>query len=385
MKKVYLDNAATTYPKPSSVVDSMVDFMTNSGANPGRGGYELSLQSGRLVLETRRLINSLFKGPGPDNVVFTQNITASLNMAMRGMFKKGWHIITTSMEHNSVIRPLRSLEDMGLISLSIVNCKADGTLDVKDIEEAIIKDTKAVVMTHASNLTGTILPIEEVGHICTKYDLYFIVDSAQTAGTIDIDMKKCNIDILAFTGHKGLLGPQGTGGFIINERANETTSPIFSGGTGSRSHIDTQPDFLPDKFESGTLNTAGIAGLKAGIEFIFNIGMDNIRKHENMLLKALYEGLSEIEGMCIYGPMDYNKQTNTLAVNIKDMDPSDIAFNLDNKYGIMVRSGLHCTPYGHRTIGTYPLGSVRFSIGYFNTMEDIGYTVNAMKEIEKER
>lgn len=381
MKKVYLDNAATTYPKPAAVINAMVDFMTNIGCNPGRGGYEMSLQSGRIVYETRNKLNHMFNGPGTDNVIFTQNITASLNIAMKGMFKNGWHIITTSMEHNSVIRPLRQLESEKGIKTTIVQCSEDGTLDPHDIIKAITKDTKAVVMTHASNLVGTILPISEVGRICKEHGLYFIVDTAQTAGTLDIDFKESNIDILAFTGHKGLLGPQGIGGFLISDRANDITSCCFEGGTGSKSHMDVQPDFLPDKFESGTLNTPGIAGLKAGIDFISKEGIKTIRYHESELTHAFIEGLKSIDGIKIYGPQDSKKQTSTVSINIEDMDPGEISYILDSSYGIMTRSGIHCTPHAHKTIGSFPKGTVRFSIGYFNTREEIDYVLSSLKEI----
>lgn len=384
MKSIYLDNGATTFPKPKSVVDAMVNFMTNIGCNPGRGGYNQSVQSGRLVFETREIINSFFNGPGSQNVVFTQNITASLNTIIKGMFKEGWHIITTSMEHNSVIRPLRRAAIAGYIDISIVQCKADGSLDPSDIRRAVKSNTRAVIMTHASNLIGTILPAEEVGQICRELGLFFILDTAQSAGTLDVNYKKLNLDVLAFTGHKGLYGPQGIGGFLISDKAAETTLPLMDGGTGSRSHEDTQPDILPDKYESGTLNTAGIAGLKAGIEFIQNTGMNNIRAHESNLLDIFLNGLKSIEGIEIYGPCGSSRQVSVVSINIGDMDPAELAYTLDSEYGIMTRTGLHCTPLAHKTIGTFPRGTVRFSIGYFNTKEDIEYTLDSLRKIAAE-
>lgn len=383
MKKVYLDNSATTFPKPKKVIDAMVDFMSNIGCNPGRGGYEKSVESGRLVYEARELINSFFKGPGNENVVFTQNITSSLNTVIKGMFKEGWHIITTSMEHNSVIRPLRRLEAERNISVTIVQCKNDGTLDIEDIKKAITPGTKAVVMTHASNLTGTILPVSDVGRICRDYGLYFILDSAQTAGILDIDFMEMNLDVLTFTGHKGLMGPQGIGGFIISDRASKITSPLIEGGTGSRSHMETQPEMLPDKYESGTLNTVGIAGLKAGIEYINSVGLENIRLHEKRLFDMLIKGLSEIIGMEVFGPCGSDKRVSVIPINIADMDPAELSYILDSEYGIMTRTGLHCTPLAHKTIGTYPKGAVRLSIGYFNSEEDIEYTLDALNKISK--
>lgn len=384
MRKIYLDNAATSFPKPKSVVEAMVDFMQNIGCNPGRGGYGKSLESGRLVFEARNLINGFFHGPGSENVIFTQNITASLNTVIKGMFKDGWHIITTSMEHNSVMRPLRRLEADGIISITIVRCNEDGTLDLKRMEEAVNDNTKAIIMTHASNLTGTIMPVEEVGSLCKKHSLYFIVDTAQSAGILDIDFQNMNLDVLAFTGHKGLLGPQGIGGFIISDRADKITSTYMEGGTGSRSHQEIQPDILPDKFESGTLNAPGIAGLKAGIEYIMETGVYNIRHHESSLLEALLKGLNGIEAVEIYGPKDIEKQTGVVSINIKDMDPAEFSYILDTSYGIMTRTGLHCTPSAHKTIGTYPRGTVRLSVGNFNTMEDIEYTIDSIRTIASE-
>lgn len=381
MRKVYLDNAATSFPKPQSVIDAVVSFMTNIGASPGRGGYEQSLESGRIVLEAREIVNALFNGPGSDNVIFTQNITSSLNTVLKGMLKEGYHVITTSVEHNSVMRPLRRLERERGIRISTAQCKSDASLDPAEIEKLICPDTRAVVMTHASNLTGTILPVEEVGRICKKHGLYFIIDTAQTAGIIDIDFKRFNTDVIAFTGHKGLMGPQGTGGFVISDRANRITSPLIEGGTGSSSDMETQPEMLPDKFEGGTMNAAGIAGLKAGIEFINSVGIKNIRAHESELAEILIDGLNSIDGVSIYGPKDVRKQTATISINIDGFDPSEVSYILDSKYGIMTRSGIHCTPSCHRTIGTFPKGAVRFSIGYFNTKEDIEYALDTLREI----
>jgi cysteine desulfurase family protein len=383
MKNVYLDNAATSFPKPRCVIDAMVDFMSNIGSNPGRGGYGQSLKSGRIVYEARSLINNLFNGPGIDNTIFTQNITMSLNTVLKGMIKKDWHVITTSLEHNSVMRPLRKLEAERNISISTLQCGQDGTLSAGDIENLITDKTRAVIMTHASNLIGTILPVEEVGAICKKHGLYLIIDTAQTAGVIDIDFKRFNADVVAFTGHKSLLGPQGTGGFLISDRAAEITIPLLEGGTGSVSHLETQPDILPDKYESGTLNTVGIAGLKAAIEFINRTGIYNIREHEKKLTDMFIEGLSNSQRVTVYGPKDSSRQTSTISINIEGYDSSEISFILDSEYGIMTRSGMHCTPCAHKTIGTYPEGTVRFSIGYYNTEDDIEYALDTIRKIAK--
>jgi cysteine desulfurase family protein len=381
VKKVYMDNGATTFPKPKSVIDTIVDFMTNIGCSPGRGGYDQSLKAGRIVYETRDMLNSFFNGPGVDNVIFTQNVTTSLNIAIKGMFKPGWHVLTTSIEHNSVMRPLRRLEKESGISFTIVDCNKDGSMNLEKFKNSITRDTKAVVMTHASNLVGTIMPVEEIGMLCKEYGLYFILDTAQTAGIIDIDFKRLNLDVLAFTGHKGLLGPQGIGGFLISDRANIITQSLIDGGTGSKSHMDIQPEILPDKFESGTLNIVGIAGLKAGVEFIQHEGISSIRQHEARLTDMLINGLLSISGIEIYGLKDSSRQISTVSINIKDMDPSEVSYILDSEFGIMTRSGMHCTPYCHKTINTFPKGTVRFSIGYFNTKDDIDYTLDAIKKI----
>ncbi len=379
MKKIYLDNASTSFPKPKCVIDAISNYMTEIGCNPGRGAYEQSLDSGRMVYEARKLINDLFNGPSPNNVVFTKNITESLNIAMKGLFKTNWHIITTSMEHNSVMRPLRNLQDKLNITVDIAECNKYGVLDVKTVESLINDNTKAIVMTHCSNLTGTIMPIMEIGKLCREKGLFFIVDTAQTAGIIDIDFDKMGLDILTFTGHKGLLGPQGIGGFIISDRANKITDTFIEGGTGSESHLETQPNFLPDKFESGTLNTPGIAGLKASIEFIKNVGISNIRQHEKNLTSLFLEGLHRINNIEVYGPCDAELKTGTVPININGMDPGEVSYILDNEYKIMTRSGIHCAPSAHRTIGIYPKGAVRFSIGYFNTLEDIDKALYALK------
>lgn len=384
MKKIYLDNAATSFPKPKCVIDAISNYMTEIGCNPGRGAYEQSLDSGRMVYETRKLINNFFNGPHPNNVIFTKNITESLNVALKGLLKPNWHIITTSMEHNSVMRPLRSLQDQLNISIGVAKCNKYGVLDIKYVENLINDNTKAIVMTHGSNLTGTIMPIMEIGELCREKGLFFILDTAQTSGVIDVDFSKMNLDVLAFTGHKGLLGPQGIGGFIISDKANKITDAFIEGGTGSESHLETQPNFLPDKFESGTLNTPGIAGLKSAIEFINNVGINNIRQHEENLTSVFLEGLSNINNIEIYGPRDTKLQTGTVSININGMDPGEVSYILDNEYRIMTRSGIHCAPSAHKTIGTYPKGAVRFSIGYFNTLEDIDKALYALKSISRD-
>lgn len=381
MRCVYLDNAATSRQKPDSVIEAMDNYFKNIGCSPGRGGYECSLKAGRIVLETRLAVAELFNVPNPEQVIFTHNITHSLNYAIKGLLRKGDHVVTTSMEHNSVVRPLRSLEKRDIIRVDYISCDARGMLNPEDISRAIRDDTRMIVITHASNVTGTLMPVREVAQIAQKHNLFFVLDTAQTAGVYDIDFQELNLDVLAFTGHKSLMGPPGTGGFVISERAAREMNPLIEGGTGSVSDMEYQPDFLPDRFESGTMNTPGLAGLKAGIDFIKGVGLNKIRGHELALTKKLIDGLEQIKGVKIYGPKDINLQTSTVSVAVEGFDMGELSFVLDDKYGIMTRSGLHCAPLAHKTIGTFPEGTLRFSIGYFNTEEEIDYTLECMERV----
>ena len=381
--KIYLDNGATSYPKPQKVIDSMVNYMTKIGASPGRGGYSSSLDAGRIVMETRSKLSQLFDFSYDEGIIFTQNITQSLNMAIKGILNKGDHVIISSMEHNSVVRPLRSLEQKGIIEVSVIPCKIDGSLPIDVFQSQIKKNTKMIVLTHSSNVTGVIMPVAEVGEISRENNIVFVLDSAQTAGLYPISFKDLNLDILAFTGHKGLMGPQGIGGFCIQPSLAKKMLPIFEGGTGSKSDHEYQPDFIPDKFESGTLNMPGIAGLFAGIEFIQNTGLDNIQKKEHDLLKTLVDGIEDISGVITYRSKDLNLQTPTLSIEIENLDSAEVSYILDDEFGIMTRSGLHCSPLAHKTIGTFPRGTLRLSIGYFNTEDEIIYTIESLRKIVK--
>ncbi len=378
---LYLDNAATTFPKPESVYRSVDKCFREYGANPGRAGHKLALKAGRLIYETRELICRLFNIDNPMNVIFTSNATDSLNLAIKGILEKGDHVITTSMEHNSVIRPIVTLEKIG-VEHTIVQCNEEGILDVDLIEKEIKENTKMIVMTHASNVTGTIMPIEEIGKIAKKCGLIFLVDAAQTAGVYDIDVKNMNIDLLAFPGHKGLLGPQGTGGLYIREGL--VLRQMKEGGTGSKSESLYQPEIIPDRYESGTPNTPGIAGLGEGIRFILDTGIDRIREHEEMLTDYMLNKLSYLDKIRVYGPNDAKKQAAVISLNVGDVDSSEVSYVLDKAFDIAVRSGLHCAPLAHKTIGTFEQGTVRFSIGYFNTKEDIDIAVAALEKICKE-
>lgn len=375
---VYLDNAATTFPKPKSVADEVYDCISNYCANPGRSGHRLAMKSARMIYEARENIAKLFNIPDPLNVIFTYNATDSLNLAIKGSLKKGDHIITTSMEHNSVIRPIKALESKGITN-TIVKCDKNGALNVKDIEKAIKKNTKLIAVTHASNICGTIIDIEAVGKIAKKNNIRFLVDASQTAGIYDIDVQKMNIDLMAAPGHKGLFGPEGTG--ILYIREGLELDVLKEGGTGSNSEDLFQPDLVPDKYESGTNNTPGIVGLNAGVKFILEEGIENIRTYEEKLCDYMLQRLEEIDNIKVYGLKDSKKRAAVICINIDNMDSGEVTFLLNQDYDIATRSGIHCAPLAHETLGTLETGAVRLSIGYFNTKKDIDKAIEALKEI----
>lgn len=378
---IYFDNAATTFPKPPEVIEAVSDCLKNYCANPGRGGHKLSLQSGRVILEARELLAELYNSNSPDRIILTHNATEALNLALKGFLKKGSHVITTSMEHNSVMRPLKALEKLG-IETAVVQCSRKGEIDIIDIEKEIRKETVLITVTHASNVVGTIMPISEIGSLAKNYGLEFLVDASQTAGVYEIDVDKMNISMLAFTGHKSLLGPQGTGGLYIREGLDLT--PLKEGGTGSKSDSLYQPDIIPDRFESGTHNTPGIAGLCAGINFIKELGIANIRKHEQELAQYFRDGLKGIKQIKVYGTQDIYKQAPVVSINIGEIGSSEVSYILDQTFDIATRSGLHCAPIAHKTLGTLEQGTVRFSFGYFNTREEIEKTIAAIEQIVRE-
>ena len=377
---IYLDNAATTFPKPEAVYNAMMDCMKNYCANPGRAGHKLAMKAAREIYDTRENIAKLFNIDNPMNIVFTNNATDSLNLAIKGVVNKGDHIITTSMEHNSVIRPIKALEKIG-VENTIVQCDEQGFLNIDDLEKAIKPNTKLIVTTHASNVCGTLIDIKSISEIANKHNILYLIDASQTVGVYDIDLKDIKADMLAAPGHKGLLGPQGTGILYIREGLN--IGILKEGGTGSRSEDLFQPDLLPDKYESGTHNTPGIVGLNEGVKFIFKEGIDKIKEHEEELCKYMLERLEEVPNIKIYGPKDANKRASVISINIGNMDSGEITFLLDSEYDIATRSGIHCAPLAHKTLGTLEQGAVRFSIGYFNTKEEIDKAVAALKEIAK--
>ncbi|MBQ6820455.1 MAG: aminotransferase class V-fold PLP-dependent enzyme [Clostridium sp.] len=384
MKNVYLDNASTTFPKPTNVTNAIYNFLVNIGGNPGRSNHYNGMQANRLLLEARESIANFFGFDKIENVIFTNNVTTSLNILINGCVRKGDHVITSSMEHNSVIRPLINLKNNNIIELSIVKADKFGFINSKDIEVAIKKNTKFLILTQASNVTGSIQPLSEISNICKKYNIYLIIDTAQGAGVLDINFKDNNLGALAFTGHKSLFGPQGIGGFIINDDLNNICNPYILGGTGSLSHSLTQPDFLPDKFESGTLNMPGIVGLLEGIKFINSEGLSTIYEKNTYLRKFLVSELRNINNIILYeSESNINNHTSCVSFNSPLMDTAELSFTLDNDFSIKNRSGLHCAPLAHKTIGSFPSGTIRLSLSYFNTIEDIKYTIDSIYKILK--
>ena len=384
MKKIYLDQASTTYPKPECVAKAVYEYMTGNGSNINRGCYENAYDTEEVVLETRELLCELFDGPDCKNVVFTKNVTESLNVVLKGFLKPGDHVLVSSMEHNAVMRPIRQLEKNG-VEFDRVPCSEQGELKLQSMEALLRQNTKAVVMMHASNVCGTILPLKEVGAFCKTHGLKFIADCAQTAGTMPISMKEMNIDILCFTGHKGLYGPQGIGGFILQEEMISAMTPLLSGGTGSISHTEEIPEFMPDRFEPGTMNLPGIFGLNSALGWINEVGIENIYNKERILTRLFLEEIGKLdpkgEKIKLVGKKTEEGRTAVVSIQTPGRDVSEVAYLLDKNYGIMTRVGLHCAPSAHQTLGTYPTGMVRFSFGYFNTEEEVLFAVKALEEI----
>lgn len=381
--KVYLDNASTTFPKPNVVSDSIYNYLVNIGGNANRSNHSNALESNREIFLARERIAKFFNYDKFENVVFTNNITMSLNILIKGILRKGDHVITSSLEHNSVIRPIISCKEKLDVEVDFVKASFDGFINPKDIENLIKKNTKLVIITHASNVIGTIQPIKEIGEICKKNNIFFIIDTAQSAGTVPIDFYDIGANALAFTGHKSLFGPQGIGGFIIDDKLNKICTPLLEGGTGSLSHEIHQPNFMPDKFECGTLNIPGIVGLSNGIEFINNVGIENIKNKNKKLYKKLIKSISSMERYKVYGDISGENSTTSISFNLDGVETSELSFYLESN-GISNRSGLHCAPMCHKTIGTFPEGTVRLSISYFNTDEEIDYTISILEKAHKE-
>jgi len=382
MKTFYMDNAATSFPKAPGVAESMSNYILNIGCNINRGVYSKSLEAENIAFETRELLCSLFNFDKPENVIFTSNITTSLNMLLKGLLKNGDHVIVSSLEHNAVMRPLSSLVNIG-VEFSKCPCDSDGNLYLDKLSSLIKTNTKAIIMTHASNVCGTILPLKSIGEICKKHNLFFIIDGAQSAGFLDIDFYELNASAIAFTGHKGLLGPQGIGGFLISSELAYNVSPIIEGGTGSLSELEIQPEYMPDKFESGTPNIPGVYGLNTSLKYILKEGISSIREKELQITSKFLKGIHNLSEIKIIGAKDNKNRTAVVSLDFLNRDNGIVSHYLNKNYGISTRSGLHCAPSAHKSLGTFPRGTVRFSFSHFTTIEDINYSINAISKVIK--
>lgn len=376
---IYLDNAATSWPKPPDVIEAIQHYFACVGASPGRSGHRPSLAAGRIIENTRLKLAELLGVEDPSRIAFTHNATDSLNMAIHGLIRPGDHVVTSVMEHNSVLRPLTRMATERRIGLTLVEARGDGKVLLESIARAVTTQTSAVVLTHASNVTGTLNPIGEIGSMLSSRGIHFIVDAAQTAGLVPVDLAAVPVDVLAISGHKGLLGPQGTGAIYV--RPGMDLGYWREGGTGNQSHITLHPESMPERLEAGTPNTPGIAGLAAGIEYLLEVGVEEIRRRESALVNLLVDGLSSLSGICVLGPARPEDRCGAVSITAADRDPADLAYALDSEFDIMVRPGLHCAPKAHRHLGTYPGGTLRLSPGPFTTQEDILETCRAMRSL----
>lgn len=374
----YLDNAATSFPKPPAVAQAIADFLTTSAGNPGRSGHGLALAAQTVVTDTRRLLASLFRVRDPARIAFALNATDALNMALWGLLRPGDRVITTSLEHNAVARPLNALAKRG-VTVERVACAPDGTLDLDDLSRALAAPTRLVAMLHASNVSGTILPAREAAALAHTHGALFLLDAAQTAGAIPIDVEEMGLDLLAFPGHKGLLGPTGTGGLYVAPHVHLT--PMRQGGTGIRSDEERHPEDMPEALEAGTVNTVGIAGLGAALRYLLERGVTDVQAHETALTARLLDGLADIPCVRTHGPAGACCRVATVSLSLEGWEPVDLGAVLDSSFGIAARPGLHCAPLAHRTLGTYPQGTLRLSPGCFTSEEDIDRAVSALREL----
>lgn len=383
MQRIYFDNGSTSFPKAPGVGDAIKTLIDTGCYNINRGGYEGAYELADMVLDTREQLCEMFRFDLSRNVVFTPSITYSLNMVIKGLLKPGDHVIVSSMEHNGMMRPLTQMAHLG-VTFDAAQADSRGVLDPQKVEELIRPNTKAVMMLHASNLCGTLLPIAEVGEICARRHLKFIVDSAQTAGVFPIDMKKMHINVLCFTGHKGLRGPQGIGGFLIEDDLAHQIEPLISGGTGSRSDSEEVPEFMPDRFEAGTINLPGIAGLHAALNYLKTYGSKNILARELALTQRFLDGALRLPNTRVVGKNDTQGRAAIVSLDFLTRDNAEVAFRLDQEYGVMTRCGLHCAPRAHQTLGTFPKGTVRFSFSHHNTEEEVDLCLKGLKSILEE-
>lgn len=384
MNRIYLDQASTSFPKAPGVAQAMMDYLTMNGVNVNRGCYSSAYSAEEVIYETRQLLAELFHFSKCKNVIFTPNVTTSLNFILKGFLKPGDHILVSVMEHNAVMRPVVQLASSG-ISFDRIPCRTDGSMILEKVEELIRPETKAIVTLHASNVCGTRMPLDALGEICQRHQLYFVVDSAQTAGIVPINMDKMHIDALAFTGHKGLRGPQGTGGFLVSQELAEQMEPLISGGTGSVSHTEEIPDFMPDRFESGTPNLPGIYGLHEALLYLKTHSLQAINEKELSLTGYFLEQLQALDDtgrhIRIIGKKDLTDRNAVVSIQTPEIDMSQVAWQLDNEYGVMTRVGLHCAPNAHKTLGTYPAGTIRFSFGPENTKNELDFAIQGLKKI----
>lgn len=388
MKRIYLDNAATSFPKAPGVAEAVYSYLTRVGSTINRGSYLEALEAEEKVFETRELLAELFGSSKPDNVIFTKSITESLNLIIRGLFKPNDHILTTSMEHNAVLRPLNHLksEYKGSLDISILPCDKHGGLpsgqDLYNLfARYLTSQTKAVIMTHASNVCGTILPLKEISSFCHKHNLYLIVDTAQTAGTMDFNFGELMPDAIAFTAHKGLLGPQGVGGVVLRTKIASLLEPLITGGTGSSSESEFQPSYLPDRFEAGTPNIPGIYGLNSSLKYLKELSVKTIMERELSLTEKFLNIISDIERVRIIGTTSLHQRTAVISLDFPGLDNALLSHQLSHDFGITNRCGLHCAPLAHKTLETFPSGTVRFSLNHLNTEEDMEYTAAAIKNV----
>lgn len=384
MNRIYLDQASTSFPKAPGVAQAMMDYLTMNGVNVNRGCYSSAYSAEEVIYETRQLLAELFHFSKCKNVIFTPNVTTSLNFILKGFLKPGDHILVSAMEHNAVMRPVVQLAS-SRISFDRIPCRTDGSMILEKVEELIRPETKAIVTLHASNVCGTRMPLDALGEICQRHQLYFVVDSAQTAGIVPINMDKMHIDALAFTGHKGLRGPQGTGGFLVSQELAEQMEPLISGGTGSVSHTEEIPDFMPDRFESGTPNLPGIYGLHEALLYLKTHSLQAINEKELSLTGYFLEQLQALDDtgrhIRIIGKKDLTDRNAVVSIQTPEIDMSQVAWQLDNEYGVMTRVGLHCAPNAHKTLGTYPAGTIRFSFGPENTKNELDFAIQGLKKI----
>ncbi|MBF0496764.1 MAG: aminotransferase class V-fold PLP-dependent enzyme [Deltaproteobacteria bacterium] len=375
---LYFDNAATSFPKAPGVAEAVYEYLKEVGASPGRGAYQSAHAAGRIISDARKLIAQLIGAQEPDQIVLTPNATVAINLALKGLLKAGDHVITSSMEHNSVIRPLRRLETEG-VELTIIPCDGQGMLDPDEVVKAIKKNTALVAITHVSNVTGTIMPVPEVASRCAAEGVRLFVDAAQSAGILPVHVADWKVSMLAASGHKGLLGPQGTGFLYVDHGIK--IRPLVEGGTGTFSELEIQPGELPQGLESGTPNMPGVYGLKEGVSFVLDTGVEAIEHRERELGRLIRQGLVEMPGVSVYGPVNELHRTGVVPFNLKDVNPAEVGYVLDSVYGVAVRTGLQCAPLAHRTIGTFPAGTVRISPGWFHTQADVVVLLNAIGDI----